>query len=547
MSRIGLVLDRPALSPQLVELARRLQADGHEVVAIVQHLPAPATAPIWVRATNLFRPSKVRSLTQRLTSRLFERLELRALGPAREVLETAPLPNGMAVIDTQPELSPSRLIVRHTPGDLQRLREADFDLLIRGNANILKGGVLTVARHGILSLHHGDNRVNRGGPAAFWEVYYRWAATGYIVQRLTEELDGGHVLRRGNRPTASRYLANLASIAAGSTEDLIEVAQLILAGRPPEPEPVVLYGGPIFKAPSTRQIVRMLGRLVLAKAVWIFNRIMARERHWNVAVVPGPWNSLSTRKSFALPAPPHSFVADPFVVEREGRAVIFAELFDYREGKGKIVAYEVSRTGAQALGIVLEEPFHLSFPCLIEDEGELYMLPESEQANEVRLYRCVEFPNNWTLDAVLLPNSRAVDCLPFRRNDAWWMIVGETAPHAKGVRPLLYRANRLCGPWERCLDGPISGEMMEARNGGYVTEGSELFRVIQQSSFDNYGSGVRIARVEEVGQTGYRETVVAHMRPSHLPGIRGGHHLHASPDWSVFDYWSFKSFRLARK
>src|SRR5690606_30326565 len=46
------------------------------------------------------------------------------------------------------------------------------------------------------SFHHGDNTVNRGGPAGFWEVIENQHITGAVLQRLTEDLDGGEVIRR---------------------------------------------------------------------------------------------------------------------------------------------------------------------------------------------------------------------------------------------------------------------------------------------------------------------------------------------------------------
>ena len=43
---------------------------------------------------------------------------------------------------------------------------------------------------GVLSLHLGDNYLNRGGPTGFWETYYS-EPSGITAQLLTEDLDGG--------------------------------------------------------------------------------------------------------------------------------------------------------------------------------------------------------------------------------------------------------------------------------------------------------------------------------------------------------------------
>ena len=36
--------------------------------------------------------------------------------------------------------------------------------------------------------------------------------------------------------------------------------------------------------------------------------------------------------------------------------------------------------------MVLKEPFHLSFPFVFEDQGVIYMIPESQEDDSIRLY-----------------------------------------------------------------------------------------------------------------------------------------------------------------
>lgn len=543
MHRVGILVDSVTISAQFLDLIRRLQARGDEPIIIVQNLEGPAQPAAWRRAANLFRPAKLASLAQRLAWRLYEGSERRALGPAHEAISQFGIPEELRIIQTTPSLSKSGLVVRHREEDLAALRELDFAILLRGGSNILRGAILGVATHGILSLHHGDNRVNRGGPAGFWEVYHCWPTTGYIVQRLTDELDGGFVLRRGNRPTAPTYLANLASIIAASTDDFAEVIALVLDQKPPRAERIVSYGGQIFKSPSFLQVLRMLLRKGQMSAVKLVDRLLARESHWQVGLSPEPWPTLNLRKAINLPETPGAFLADPFVVEREGRTIIFAEQFRYREGRGTIAAFEVIGNGVQRLGVVLKEPFHLSFPYLLESDGELFMVPETEQSGDIRLYRCLSFPNQWEFDSVLVPNLRALDCMPFEFNGTWWMIVGQSTAHAFGVRPLLYRASALRGPWARCLDGPISAEIEHARNGGLLRDGDALYRVIQMPDFGKYGAWIRIAHVDQVSELAYNETSVYALRPAHRPGVLGGHHLHNSANWTVFDFWERRSMR----
>src|SRR5689334_16910943 len=81
--------------------------------------------------------------------------------------------------------------------DVDRIRNQHFDMLIQFGSGILQGDILQAQKLGIISLQPGDNRTNRSLPAAFWETFYGSQQTGFTIQVLTEEPNGGDVLTRG--------------------------------------------------------------------------------------------------------------------------------------------------------------------------------------------------------------------------------------------------------------------------------------------------------------------------------------------------------------
>ena len=89
-----------------------------------------------------------------------------------------------------------RFSYRFLPEDIERVKTLNLDVLVRFGFGILKGEILNTSKHGVWSLHHGDNRINRGGPPAFWEVVNREDVTGITLQKLSEDLDGGKVIKR---------------------------------------------------------------------------------------------------------------------------------------------------------------------------------------------------------------------------------------------------------------------------------------------------------------------------------------------------------------
>jgi len=85
--------------------------------------------------------------------------------------------------------------------DLVVIRSHDLDFILRFGFNIIRGEILTAPRYGVWSFHHGDEQQYRGAPPCFWEIYQHNPKTGCILQRLTERLDGGIILRAGTFAT----------------------------------------------------------------------------------------------------------------------------------------------------------------------------------------------------------------------------------------------------------------------------------------------------------------------------------------------------------
>ena len=108
----------------------------------------------------------------------------------------------------------------------------NLDLLIRAGGGILKGEILTVCPKGVISFHHADNEVNRGGPPGFWEVYERNPRTGFIIQKLTNELDGGDVLYKGYIQTSWFYSLNLVRLYEVANPFLNKVINDITSTNP---------------------------------------------------------------------------------------------------------------------------------------------------------------------------------------------------------------------------------------------------------------------------------------------------------------------------
>lgn len=221
------------------------------------------------------------------------------------------------------------------------------------------------------------------------------------------------------------------------------------------------------------------------------------------------------------------FVADPFMVRQDGKWYMFFEVLPARTRQGDI-GLATSEDGLhwRYQCIVLDEPFHLSYPCVFKCDDEYYMVPESHEAGEIRLYRAERFPDKWAFASTLLKGGY-LDPTVFHFNGRWWMFasVGNTDLH-------LFYADRPTGPWTRHPRSPVvKGNSDIARPGGRVVTVAGRPVRYTQDDFPTYGSQVRAFEVVRLTTDDYEEREV-HSNPvlkgsGHGWNAGGMHHIDA--------------------
>lgn len=107
-----------------------------------------------------------------------------------------------------------------------------------------------------------------------------------------------------------------------------------------------------------------------------------------------------------IPVPKNLSCADPFVFEYEGKIFLFAETLNPYRGKGVISVAEYENGKFSNFHEVLRESFHLSYPNVFAYKNDIFMIPETNEARQVRLYKAVDFPNKWELDSILIDNGK---------------------------------------------------------------------------------------------------------------------------------------------
>ena len=207
------------------------------------------------------------------------------------------------------------------------------------------------------------------------------------------------------------------------------------------------------------------------------------------------------------------YIADPFMIRRDDTWYMFFEVLNAATSQGDI-GFASSKDGfAWSYGsIVLDEPFHLSYPYTFQWDGSYYMIPESLEQRSVRIYRAEGFPTEWGFWGTLLTGGDFVDSSLIRHEDRWWLF---TATGNQTLR--LFHADSLLGSWTEHPCSPVvTDDPRTARPGGRVFKyGEKLFR-FAQDDYPFYGKSVSAFEISALTSTKYEE-----QRATETPTIRG--------------------------
>jgi hypothetical protein len=303
-------------------------------------------------------------------------------------------------------------------------------------------------------------------------------------------------------------------------------------------------GRPAGRLPGTASMLWRMSLLGSRIALRAAQKLLSIDQ-WFLAYrfgTDGLWRG-DLRQFTCLIPPKDRFWADPFPIVRDGRHFIFFEELVFERGKAHISVIEVGPDGSRSEAIpVLERDYHLSYPFLIEQDGELFMVPETGRNRQVELYRCTRFPDRWELEEVLMRDVFFTDATLHQVDDRWWMFVNGNVNGAEGADELsLFYADRLTGEWRPHRMNPVKSDVRGARPAGRLyRRGAELYRPAQ-IGVPLYGSGVSINRVLRLTPETYAEEEVERVLPSHPRSVLGIHTLNRAGELCVIDAFTRRS------
>jgi len=230
--------------------------------------------------------------------------------------------------------------------------------------------------------------------------------------------------------------------------------------------------------------------------------------------------------------------ADPFLWNHEGQHYIFIEEMPYSTQRGHISCLTLDdKLNIVSKQIVLERPYHLSYPFLFIYDKQLYMMPETKSNHAIELYRCVQFPNKWEFAKSLMQNVDAVDATLLHKDGKWWLFVNlqEEGGSSWDTLYLFYADSPLADQWTAHPHNPIVKDVYTARPAGYILnkEGS-LIRPSQDCSV-RYGYATNFNHISKLTELDYAEKRDRTFKPPVQGNIIGTHTWNETDGIQVID------------
>lgn len=464
--------------------------------------------------------------------------------PEKQTVDRAAIIDHLSKID-RIELTPKRKGYLDIFGknDGQSVKAYDLDVILRHEFNIIRGSILDAAKHGIWSFHHADNAINRGSPACFWEIVLKQPVVGVTLQKLTPELDGGLVIDKAFFDVHWSHIATNHEVMEASVNLLIKNLRKLDSNRVTFSKSPV-YFNPLYRTPDFKNLVRyctgfyfnVICRVVMA---WKAKFLGTRYGCWTLFIGKGNFLESTLFRLKPVAMPKGEFWADPFVFEYRDEKYVFFENYSYSTGRGKISCGKIEKDQLVDVVDVLTTDYHLSYPFVFEEDGEIYLMPEAAENNRLEIHRCTRFPDKWELFTTAFEGERIVDAtFHDDQNGQKWLFLNKMIDSTDSVAELyVYQVDSIevNNPVPH-QDNPVLIDSKVARGAGptFQYEG-QTYRPSQRNSDGIYGRAINVNKITKLNLHEYEEETIVTAYPDFLPGLMGMHHLHQADDMFVID------------
>ena len=227
--------------------------------------------------------------------------------------------------------------------------------------------------------------------------------------------------------------------------------------------------------------------------------------------------------------------ADPFLFVKDNTLYLFYEDMGFSHGGGRIMMRYTTdlQKWSRPVEITHESDCHFSYPYVFDDNGEVYMMPETGREHEIRLYKAyngnpadfrfykkiLERPER---ERIELKFDYADSCI-YKKDGVYYLFTSYFKNDKYYLE--LYVSDSLDRNYKKHPMSPVCTGNKYGRCGGSLIDyEGHLYRVAQDCE-NEYGGQIHLLEIEELTPTRFKEHL---LKENVLPREiykEGGHQL----------------------
>jgi hypothetical protein len=238
------------------------------------------------------------------------------------------------------------------------------------------------------------------------------------------------------------------------------------------------------------------------------------------------------------------FIADPFGFTTGNGDYIIYEKYNWNKKKGHI---EVSERLTQRIVFKLKADFHFSYPFVLEDSNEIYIIPETHQTNSIDLYKWNDNKQEMEMTKTIIDNFPGVDNTILKHNNKYWLFCTTSKYKMSDHQLNLFYADKLTGNWTPHPLNPIVTSITNSRPAGsFIKIGGKIIRPSQNSGL-TYGGKIVFNEIIELSETKYAEKIIEVFSPEDFKNksIKGIHTISPLGNSTLIDA-KFTGFKIGK-
>lgn len=419
---------------------------------------------------------------------------------------------------------------------LAKLREARLDVIVYLGALRPSAEVLEVAKFGLWRYDFAVTASHSATSLAVREVLKAEPTVHTALIQVRNNPQDDRLLFSSSSKTDYLSILRTRQVVCWKSAGFLKRALLTLQHHGEdwlESQPPIA-ATPNTHVPSVMTVLQHWGRYAGFKL-----QTYLRREDWILLYASGNTADSDLASFQALTPPSDRFWADPFVIGREGKHYIYFEELPYSSNKGHISLLVMNEDGSfERPQVVLERPYHLSYPFLLEHEGELYMIPESAANRSVDAFRCSSFPDVWEHHSTLMQNASLFDSTLLEHEGKWWLFANATPREGMSDWDelyLYYADSPLAENWTPHPLNPIVSDIASSRPAGAIFKQSDKLLRPAQDSSEGYGYALKFQEIITLSETAYEEKTLVHIRPDWNRSITGVHSFNHADNLTVAD------------